>query len=189
MNSVQRNGLDAGPETPTSEATRAEPTGLQTELAGSRTEGRFGRGTALKALGAALIGGVLGGGARPHATAAKPRTKKRTKKCTKKCPPKPNPTPPAGPKVMWAIVDRGGQLARGSGATAVKKTAEGMYQVTFEQNVEACAYVAQLPYFSAFGEVYTHPNAVEPNSVTVFTYDTSQARLALNKDFHLIVTC
>jgi hypothetical protein len=154
---------------------------------GGRTESRFGRGTALKALGAALIGGVLGGGARSQDAAAKPK-KKRSKKCVQKCP-KPSPPPPAGPKVMWATVDRGGQLARGSGATSAKRTSEGGYQVYFEQEVETCAYTAQIPYFAAFGEAYTHPSAVEPNSVIVFTYDTGQNRIALNKDFHLIVTC
>ncbi len=90
---------------------------------------------------------------------------------------------------MWATVDRGGQLARGSGATSAKRTSEGGYQVDFEQEVELCACTAQITYFAAFGEAYTHPSVVEPNSVIVFTYDTSQNRIALNKDFHLIVTC
>lgn len=160
------------------------------ESTGSRTGSRFGRGTALKALGAVLIGGVLGGRTQSQVAAAKPK-KKRSKKCAQKCPkqPKPTPPPPAGPKVMWATVDRGGQLARGSGATSAKRTSEGGYQVYFEQEVEKCAYTAQITYFAAFGEAYTHPSAVEPNSVIVFTYDTSQNRIALNKDFHLIVTC
>jgi hypothetical protein len=29
---------------------------------------------------------------------------------------------------------------------------------------------------------------VEPESVIVFTYDTSQSRIAANKDFHLVIT-
>lgn len=96
-----------------------------------------------------------------------------------------------GPKVMWATVDRGGQLVRGSGATSAKRTSEGSYQVYFEQDVNECAHVAQLPYFSAFGEAYTHPLATEPESIVVFTYDTgnSAGRYAANKDFHVVVTC
>lgn len=158
--------------------------------AGSLAGGRVGRSTALKALGAALIGGVLGGSARPQTSEAKQRTKKRSKNCARKCPPKPRPTPPpAGPKVMWAMVDASGQLVRGSGVVSSKKMSTGAYQVFFEQDVEECAHVAQITYFSAPGEIYTHPNAVDPDSVILFTYDTAQTRRDADKTFHLVVTC
>src|SRR5699024_5883019 len=127
-------------------ATRSEASDLQTELAASHPAGRLGRSTALKALGAALIGGGLGGGAQPHSSEAKRRAKKRRKKCTKKRPPKPAatppPAPPSGPKVMWATVEQNGQLIRGSGAVSSQKMGTGGYKVFFEQDVKECAHVA-----------------------------------------------
>ncbi len=68
----------------------------QTGPAESPLAGRFRRGTVLKAVGAALIGGVLGGSAWPKALEAKRRPKKRRKKRT----PKPRPTPQRPPIVL-----------------------------------------------------------------------------------------
>lgn len=189
MDSTQRDTVDQS---------APDNTEKQPEAANIQSGPRLGRGTALKALGAALLGGLLGGGAESRAAGSKRRTKKRRqKRCQQRCPrqakpkPTPKPAPPSGPKVMWAIVDRGGQLARGSGAISAKRTSEGSYRVYFEQKVDECAYVAQIPYFSAHGEVYTHPLASEPESIAVFTYDTgnSAGRLVANKDFHVVVTC
>jgi hypothetical protein len=156
--------------------------------------GTLGRGAALKALGAALMSGLLAVRALPQDAEAKPKRRRKRKK-RKAAPPRPAPSaPPAtpeasAPKLLWASVDRDGRLVRGSGATSATRTSDGSYRVFFKRDVEECAHVVQIPYFSALGEAYPHRSAVDPTSVTVFTYDTSQGRIAANKDFHLMVMC
>ncbi len=67
---------------------------------GARGPARLTRGTALKALGAALIGGVIGNLALADVSAANRRTKKRRKKRSLKPRPKPRTTP-APPPLTW----------------------------------------------------------------------------------------
>lgn len=67
---------------------------------GGQGSARLTRGAALKVLGAALIGGVLGNRALAEVSAAKRRTKKRRKKRTLKPRPKPRTTP-APPPLTW----------------------------------------------------------------------------------------
>lgn len=153
--------------------------------------GTLSRGSALKALGAALIGGLLGITAPPEDAEAK-RRKRRKRKRRKPTPVPSVPTPvpaQATPKLLWATVERDGRLLRGSGAVSSKRTSDGSYRVYFNRDVEECAHVAQIQFFSALGEVYTHRSPAEPTSVIVLTYDTSQGPRAANKEFHLMVMC
>ena len=93
----------------------------------------------------------------------------------------------AAPKMLWAVVDSGGTLAYGSGVASVRKLqGNGAYEVVFERDVSACAHIARLPYFYAFGDAYVTPGTT---NVTVFTYDTGQNRVAADKAFHLMVMC
>ncbi|HEU5430681.1 MAG TPA: hypothetical protein VFU81_03410 [Thermomicrobiales bacterium] len=125
----------------------------------------------------ALLGGaLLSAFALPRPGAAKTQAGKRTKRKSA-----------SAPKLLWAVVDPDGRLAFGNGATAAAKhQSEGAYEVSFDRDVSACGHVAHVPLFYAPGEAFVTPGAA---SVTVFTYDTGQGRVAANKAFHLMVMC
>jgi hypothetical protein len=94
---------------------------------------------------------------------------------------------PTQPKLLWAVVDSGGTLAFGSGATAARKMqGNGTYEVTFDRDITECATIAQVTYLSGIGEVYVSTGGT---TAAVFTYDTQQNRVAANKSFHLMVMC
>jgi hypothetical protein len=95
----------------------------------------------------------------------------------------------------WAVVAAGAStLSRAKGATAAAKLPDlGLYTVTFERDVSACALQATIADpgttpLAAGGEVNAWRSATDPKVVTVRTGDsTGAATNAL--PFHLTVFC
>lgn len=95
----------------------------------------------------------------------------------------------------WAVVAAGAStLTRAKGATAAAKLADpGLYTVTFDRDVSACALQATIADpgttpLTAGGEVNAWRSATDPKVVTVRTGDsTGGATNAL--PFHLTVLC
>jgi len=88
------------------------------------------------------------------------------------------------------VVAADGTLARGKDVASSSKTGNGTYQVTFSQNVSACAYVAQV------GSTDSSPPPVgvsastaqvssAPDAVAVTTFNGSP----MNVPFDLSVLC
>jgi hypothetical protein len=108
----------------------------------------------------------------------------------------PGPTGPKGDKgdpatKLWAVVNADGSLARSSGATASIRIALAIYQVTFNQNVAACSYLATLGNPGAgdplSGTIVTALRAGNANAVWVHTRDV--AGTDADRNFHLAVFC
>ena len=94
---------------------------------------------------------------------------------------------------LWAVVNANGSLARGRGAvSAASLGVDGQYQVVFDRNVAACAYVATLgdagPSTGAVGVVTVAPRAGNANAVFVQTYN-SETGVEVNLPFHLVAVC
>jgi hypothetical protein len=92
----------------------------------------------------------------------------------------------------FAVVNSAGALNRGSAsAVSATTTSTGDYEVTFDKDITACAYVATI------GEIGTNPPepgeiAVgnvggDSDSVSVKTYDSTGT--SANSPFHLSVSC
>ena len=89
---------------------------------------------------------------------------------------------------LWAVIDKNGNLVRGSRVTSVARVGIGMYEVTFYKNVTQCAYVATtinassqaLLIFTASGHQSTNG---------VFVEIREQTRIPRDGPFNLVVTC
>jgi hypothetical protein len=96
----------------------------------------------------------------------------------------PQGPPGTGGDFVWAVVSVLGVLTRGSHAVSSTHNGFGYYEVTFDQDVSDCAYLATLS-GTLSGMLYTgHP---APNVVAVHTFadfTTNQGR-----PFHLGVFC
>jgi len=95
---------------------------------------------------------------------------------------------------LWAVVHTNGttaSLVRSSGATAATQTNPGFINVTFNQNVDTCAYLVTtgLDNFSLppRGGATADRNPSEPNKVYVQTFNLSGADTPL--DYFLAVFC
>ncbi len=104
-----------------------------------------------------------------------------------------NSCPPVGlpptARMLFAVVDAGGRLVRGLGATSAVRLAVGMYQVAFDQDVVAAAYVGTVGPATANGLVPQGVITVAPrsgiaNAVFVETRGTSGHA---DRPFHLAV--
>lgn len=94
---------------------------------------------------------------------------------------------------LWAVVASNGSLSRGSGATASTRTGTGVYRVTFNQTVTACAYIASLgdTGSTAPGEgnfISTSGDAGNTSAVDVYAWNRN-GLAAEDHAFHLAVLC
>lgn len=94
---------------------------------------------------------------------------------------------------LWAVVASNGSLSRGSGATASARTGTGVYRVTFNQSVTACAYIASLgdTGSTAPGEgnfIGTSGDAGNTSAVDVYAWNRN-GLAAEDHAFHLAVLC
>lgn len=94
---------------------------------------------------------------------------------------------------LWAVVNADGSLARDRGAkSAASLGVDGQYEVVFNRNVSACAYVATLgdatASTGAVGVVTVAPRDGNANAVFVQTFDVLTG-LEANLPFHLAVFC
>jgi hypothetical protein len=96
----------------------------------------------------------------------------------------------------YAVVNAGGQQVRGRGTTSTARTAEGRYQVIFDQDVRNCGYYATIggPTAAAppnSGEITVSSLASNVNGVDIRTNDGDDPNpgAAVNRPFHLLVLC
>jgi hypothetical protein len=96
------------------------------------------------------------------------------------------------PKMLFAVVDYAGSLARGSAGATLASPGPGRYNITFASNVKNCAYVATVAdpgnglVFAPSG-VYTGSGA---NTKTVYVETKNPgAGLQPGVPFHLAVIC
>ncbi|MEA2407432.1 MAG: hypothetical protein QOE69_1551 [Thermoleophilaceae bacterium] len=92
----------------------------------------------------------------------------------------------------YVVVNAGGQRVRQRGTTSSARTAEGRYQVIFDQDVRACSYYATIGGPSAAappdnGQITVSSLASNVNGVDVRT--TGANGNDANKPFHLLVLC
>jgi len=98
---------------------------------------------------------------------------------------------------LFAVVRANGELARGGGVTGSRADGpDGRYDVTFDQDVSNCSYVASLGLPNNDADVNTSPPsgeigtarlAANPNVVRVRTRNSDGS--VDRKPFHLIVVC
>jgi hypothetical protein len=100
-----------------------------------------------------------------------------------------------GPRILWAVVNSDGSLARGASGVAATKGAVGQYTVTFPIDVHVCAYLATGGVAGTAGPA---PAAIAGASssngnvkgVLVATYQESNGAFgAQDSAFHLLVVC
>jgi hypothetical protein len=94
--------------------------------------------------------------------------------------------------VRFAVVNGGGQLARGRDISSVARTGDGRYQVIFNGDVRGCGYFATIGDPSAAGppqnsQVSVSSLASNVNGVAVRTENSNGAEQ--DRPFHLIVMC
>ncbi|MEV4479013.1 hypothetical protein [Micromonospora coxensis] len=97
---------------------------------------------------------------------------------------------PWSARALYAVVNADGALARGLGAASSARLATGMYQVVFDQDVSAAAYVGTLGLPGAAGVAPSGAITVAgrtgiPNGVFVKTFAGDGS--AADRSFHLAV--
>lgn len=92
---------------------------------------------------------------------------------------------------LFARVNEDGTAGSGGGATAAARTAQGIYTVTFEGDVSACAYQATQVNTTGPGTISAQMTEGNNNQVTVRTFAENDEGLsaATDRAFHLTVTC
>jgi hypothetical protein len=93
----------------------------------------------------------------------------------------------------FAVVNGGGQLARGRDVSSVARTGDGRYQVIFNADIRGCAYFATVGNESAAGppqnsQISVSSLASNVNGVDVRTENGNNGAES-NRPFHLIVMC
>lgn len=106
------------------------------------------------------------------------------------------PSPPGpdgtfGMAILSSVVKSDGTIFRSAGATAASQLGIGEYEVDFDRDVSACAYIstAGSPIAGAAdrGQSDVAPRSGSPNGVYVETLDSAGNYYSL--PFHLIVFC
>jgi hypothetical protein len=102
------------------------------------------------------------------------------------------PSGPAGAPAtaLWAVIAANGSTARASHVASSTNPATGQYEVIFDRNVTACAFVGSLGGAAAesvVGQISTTRRSINANGVFVRTYDSSGVAAA--RSFHLAVFC
>ncbi len=151
------------------------------ELSRGLASGTLSRSRALKAVFAAILGGVFSTFALPDYAEARKRRRRALLP----------PTSPSPPTTLWAVVDADGTLVRGSGAVGSEKRATGFYLVTFNRDVSGCAYVASIGdvFGGEIGASETVPPPYETLNTQVWVQSHNSTGAMLDKRFHLVVNC
>jgi hypothetical protein len=145
------------------------------ELAKGVAEGTISRSKALKAGGAAFLGGMLSVFALPSRDADAARRRLL--------------------KTLWAVVtinaDHTITVNRSKGVTASSRLGTGQYRITFNRDVSRCVYSATIESTSGGGEISAFggplQGVVTEREVLVSTYDNSGS--FDDEPFHLVVNC
>lgn len=142
------------------------------ELARGVADGTLSRSKALKAVGAAILGGLLSIFALPSRDADAARRRLL--------------------KTLWAVVQpTAGQtitVTRSKGATGASKLGTGVYSIGFNRKVNGCACVATIQDFPGFIGAQANSNAAATErEVVISTYDTNGD--AADIPFQVVVHC
>jgi hypothetical protein len=135
------------------------------ELARGVVDGTLSRAKALKSVGAATLGALLGVFALPRDAEA------------------------ADLKTLWAIVNENGPLERGKGITSVSKPATGEYTIKFSQDVSRCASSATLRNGSGFVFLDTIRTGDPLTRREVGLTTLNRDGVVRDTAFHLVVNC
>lgn len=94
-------------------------------------------------------------------------------------------------KPMWAVVNAGGSLARGSAGVTSVYAGASFYLVTFPRDVTGCVYTATIggteTTYGGKGEISVYSANAVPKGVTVVTHDSAGS--FSDRPFHLVVNC
>ena len=95
-------------------------------------------------------------------------------------------------RLLWAVVDGDGRLARDEGARDADRLSPGRYEVLFNRNVRNCAYVASIGLsghegVASPGQISTAGRNGARNGVFVSTQNSSGGDAS--RSFHLAVFC
>jgi len=95
-------------------------------------------------------------------------------------------------KVLWAVVNSDGTLARGKGALDANRLGGGQYEVLFDRNVSKCVYTATIGLsgasgFSAPGQITVGRRTGASNGVFITTHNSSGS--FADRGFHLALNC
>jgi hypothetical protein len=104
-------------------------------------------------------------------------------------------TGPAGPAglnatALWSVVNSNGTLNRGSHVSSVGHLGAGIYEVIFDRDVSACAYVGAISdtgFGAAFGFFSASKRGGQPRGIFVETAST--AGTIADEPFHVAVFC
>jgi hypothetical protein len=133
------------------------------ELARGVADGTLSRGEAVKSVFAAILGGLLGMFALPPREAEARQL-----------------------KTLWAIVAGDGTLLNGKGALEALDRGTGRYVVTFNRNVNNCAYSVTTTGGFA-GDTGAENDTISDQSVIVYTATSTGTNTEL--PFYLVVNC
>ena len=142
------------------------------ELARGVADGTLSRSKALKAVGAAILGGLLSIFALPSRDADAARRRLL--------------------KTLWAVVsinaDQTITVTRSKGVTGSSKLGTGVYKIGFNRDVSGCASVATIDQ-SQVGFISAQLNSfvATERDVVVSTYDSDGT--AAERPFQLVVHC
>lgn len=142
------------------------------ELGEAVADGALSRSKALKAVGAAFLGGLLSIFALPSRDAEAARRRLL--------------------KTLWAVVNINSNqsitVTRSKGVVASSKLDTGVYKIGFNRDVSGCACVATIDQ-SQVGFISAQANSVvaTPREVVVSTYDTNGDEADF--PFQLVVHC
>lgn len=141
------------------------------ELSRGVADDTLSRSRALKAVFAAILGGVFSIFALPSRDADATKRQLTT---------------------LWAVVDADGNLVRGKGVVKSEKLATGFYRLTFNRNVRGCAYIASVGWiFSGeIGASGPDPGVpLELQRTQVWVQTRASGAMAADIPFHLLVKC
>ncbi len=107
----------------------------------------------------------------------------------------PGPAGPSGStavpnETLWAVVASNGATTRSAGVTSSAQVSTGVYNVSFDQILYGCSFVAN-PGMISTGTESASTATVKPqaSSVRSVEVDTFANSLAANLSFHLVATC
>jgi len=108
----------------------------------------------------------------------------------------PGPTGPSGPAgapatALWASVDVVGNLVRNKGAASAQRTATGVYQVVFSQDVTGCIYLSSPggPTTDAFPSFESGAAQLPNVAAGVRVFTTNGTGTLTNLPFFVAVFC
>jgi hypothetical protein len=90
---------------------------------------------------------------------------------------------------LWAVVNSDGTLARSKGVTSAARIFIGQYRLTFNQNVDNCAYSATIRVPSTYHRMINAQDGPALNQLEVHTTTEVEVSQFIDAPFYVIVAC